>query len=356
MGFVKLHDTILGSTVWAYPPDVVKIWITLLVLCDSEGVVSSRAPGIAHMARLTLEQTEAALKIFREPDHYSTTQENEGRRIVESEQGWSILNYKKYRAKLSAESEKQRKRDWARKNREQNGVDAKRPHVDANSESSTQDKTRQNKTKQEEKREDKYEIVLDESTIPRGPSNQQPQPDSTTQQIKNLIRQHWPSYSEDKAEATAMMLRTKSGGLNLPELFSKAIFKWAPDRDANHKTHGLHTYLANWFANAQEPHTAPNAKGVPETTASPEKRMRGRIRHMRYCIRVNDPVSVAEVYQLALADENAGKLWHDLCEAGNKKYLESDAKFRASELRKPIEEMDGNQAAMIGELVKGIGG
>jgi hypothetical protein len=149
MGFVKLHDTILSSTVWAYDAETVKVWITLLVMADSEGIVRTRAPGISHQARIPLDQTERALKIFSEPDDYSSTRDFDGRRIEETDDGWVILNYKEYRKRLSKEAELERKRDWARKNRSVAKIATERLHVDGNSENSTQDKTIQNNTIQE---------------------------------------------------------------------------------------------------------------------------------------------------------------------------------------------------------------
>ncbi len=116
--FVKIHSSILDSTMWTYDSDTRVIWITMLVMCDQFGSIESRAPGIAKQCGLPLDVVIKALNKFLKPDKYSRTQEYEGRRIEETSEGYTILNYPKYREKLSKLSELERKRKWAAKNRE----------------------------------------------------------------------------------------------------------------------------------------------------------------------------------------------------------------------------------------------
>ena len=61
MAFVKLHGTILDSSVWSEPSHIRLVWLTLLILCDTEGYVGAAVPGIAHAARVTLQEAEDAL-------------------------------------------------------------------------------------------------------------------------------------------------------------------------------------------------------------------------------------------------------------------------------------------------------
>ena len=42
-----------------------------------------------------------ALNKLKAPDPYSRTKENDGRRLVDIDGGWQVLNHAKYRAKLS---------------------------------------------------------------------------------------------------------------------------------------------------------------------------------------------------------------------------------------------------------------
>lgn len=96
-GFTKLFHSITTSTVWMQPDNVRLIWITMLALADKDGIVRASVPGLAHVARVELAATEAALEILGAPDPYSRTPENDGRRIEPVDGGWLIINHAKYR-------------------------------------------------------------------------------------------------------------------------------------------------------------------------------------------------------------------------------------------------------------------
>lgn len=114
-GYTKLFSTIIHSTIWQEPLDVKVVWITLLALKDRDGRVSCSVPGLASAAGVSVEQAEAALAKFRLPDKYSSTKENEGRRISDCEGGWMILNHYKYQEAMSLDD---RRAYWALKQRE----------------------------------------------------------------------------------------------------------------------------------------------------------------------------------------------------------------------------------------------
>lgn len=100
-GYIKLFGTILDSTIWSESKETKLLWITMLAMCGREGIVEASIPGLAERSRLTLEETEEALKRLESPDKYSRTKEHEGRRIKTVDGGWLILNHAKYRLKLS---------------------------------------------------------------------------------------------------------------------------------------------------------------------------------------------------------------------------------------------------------------
>lgn len=96
--FVKVYGGILKSTVWVGRPYYVKlVWLTMLVEADAKGFVASSVIGLAKDAEVTPEQCREALHVFLSPDPESRTKEHEGRRIVEVDGGWRLLNHKKYR-------------------------------------------------------------------------------------------------------------------------------------------------------------------------------------------------------------------------------------------------------------------
>src|SRR5664279_4280488 len=109
-GFTKLHNSILSSTIWREDPVTVKVWITMLAMADADGVVEASIPGLADFARVSIDETKVALTKFLSPDEYSRSKEYEGRRVEVADGGWLILNYDKYRFKLSPEDRKERER------------------------------------------------------------------------------------------------------------------------------------------------------------------------------------------------------------------------------------------------------
>jgi len=114
--FVVIDAEMLSSSVWSEAPHVRLVWITLLILCDTDGYVGAAIPGIANAAGVTLEEAQGALQRFQEPDEWSRTQTHEGRRIAVAERGFQVLNFRAHLDRLSAERAKSR--DRVRKHRE----------------------------------------------------------------------------------------------------------------------------------------------------------------------------------------------------------------------------------------------
>jgi len=150
MSYNKLDGGITESTIW-YAPDPVRItWITMLAMCDQHGYVGASVPGLAGRARVSVEDCLTALACFMAPDEFSRTKDHEGRRIVEADGGWVLLNHAKYRAKQSEEDRRERARvamaDMRANRRQQkltvsSGEEllAELAHADADTDTSKQD-------------------------------------------------------------------------------------------------------------------------------------------------------------------------------------------------------------------------
>src|SRR5664279_2750859 len=121
-GFTKLHGSILTSTIWREDPVTKVVWITLLAMADQDGTVEASIPGLAAIANVSIEQTEEAMQKFDSPDRYSRSPESEGRRIAPIDGGWRLLNYDKYREKLSKEDLKERARKRQQRHRDRAAV------------------------------------------------------------------------------------------------------------------------------------------------------------------------------------------------------------------------------------------
>jgi hypothetical protein len=100
----KLYGKIVTSSIWLAPDAHRIAWITFLALMDQDGMVRmASAANLAHTARIALEDAQAAIQTFENPDEFDTDQENGGRRIERVPGGWIVLNAKRYRDMATAE-------------------------------------------------------------------------------------------------------------------------------------------------------------------------------------------------------------------------------------------------------------
>jgi hypothetical protein len=97
-GYTKLFSSIVTSTIWQEDAETKVVWVTMLALADADGVVDATLPGLAHLARIPLKKTIEAVKKFQAPDQHSRTQDHDGRRVMQIDGGWQLLNHAKYRA------------------------------------------------------------------------------------------------------------------------------------------------------------------------------------------------------------------------------------------------------------------
>lgn len=147
--FTKLSSGILASTVWQEPNSTRIVWITMLALADRNGHVMASIPGLAHLARVTIAEAEAALQTFYAPDAYSRTLDNEGRRIEAIKGGWRLLNHGAYRAKRDPQDTTDRKREWDRQNRPSGHARQSVKQSDSPTQSDAPDTVRPNPTQAE---------------------------------------------------------------------------------------------------------------------------------------------------------------------------------------------------------------
>lgn len=116
--FTKLFSSITKSTVWCEPHTTVRVWITMLADCDRGGCVYAAVPGLANLARVTVQECESAIATFLAADVYSRTSDNEGRRIEVIEGGWRLLNYELYRDKRDDGARRLQNREAQQRRRE----------------------------------------------------------------------------------------------------------------------------------------------------------------------------------------------------------------------------------------------
>lgn len=110
MAYTKLDSGITESTIWQAPDATRLVWITLLARADQNGYVGASMPGLAGLARVSLEACIEAIRTLESPDEWSRTKEHDGRRIAPADGGWVLLNHAKYREKQSADDRRERSR------------------------------------------------------------------------------------------------------------------------------------------------------------------------------------------------------------------------------------------------------
>jgi hypothetical protein len=102
VNYTILKSSLVYSSVWDKDAETCKVWVTMLSIRNKDGEIFSSMPGLAHASRISLEKTQKAVAEFLAPDPLSTTPDNEGRRIVEIQGGWRLLNHEKVKEEAAA--------------------------------------------------------------------------------------------------------------------------------------------------------------------------------------------------------------------------------------------------------------
>lgn len=109
--WTPLWSGIVESSLWDEPDPVIKVFITMLAIKDSDHVCRATAYQLAKKTGKTEVEVLDALKVLSSPDtRRHEHQDFEGRRIEAVEEGWLILNGEKYREKVSQEMARARNR------------------------------------------------------------------------------------------------------------------------------------------------------------------------------------------------------------------------------------------------------
>jgi len=97
MGYTKLFQRIITSSIWDESAETKVVWVTMLAMADQNGYVGATVKSLSLFSRVSEVACLKALEVFMSPDSQSRTRDNDGLRIEKAEGGWFILNHKKYR-------------------------------------------------------------------------------------------------------------------------------------------------------------------------------------------------------------------------------------------------------------------
>jgi len=115
MGFTKLDERILQSSIMAEDPKTFKVWIALLAACRENGIAyvsTTYLQAICHMTELAVDR---AIERLLSPDPASRSIAEDGRRIRKIDGGFEIINYIVYRDTSLKDAEAERKRLYRKK-------------------------------------------------------------------------------------------------------------------------------------------------------------------------------------------------------------------------------------------------
>jgi len=118
--FAKVFSQIFDSSI-AEDYKVRHIFMDLLVMADSDGVVDKTPEAIARIANVPLGEVVSAIEVLSEPDSNSRTPDYDGRRIIPTDNhrswGWRIVNFQKYRDIRDEEARRIANRSYKREER-----------------------------------------------------------------------------------------------------------------------------------------------------------------------------------------------------------------------------------------------
>jgi len=265
-GYTKLFNSILASTIWRSDDKTRIVWITLLAMADKDGIAEGSVPGLADLARVSIEDCEAALAELMAPDKYSRTTEYEGRRIEPVDGGWLLLNHAKYRAKMSEddirEKNRQRQAKWREKHKSNASSNAESQDVTLSNAESRQSRHTEadTKAKAETKEQEKKKSIAQDS-------------DSHSRKDSDHVIDSSSSPKENKGSAVDWFEALKK-----EEIYSHIDFDaearkaqmWLDDKAPTRKF--TKRYFVNWIGRIEKPLTVAPAPSYNHVKGQPTQR------------------------------------------------------------------------------------
>jgi len=241
-GYTKLFSSIVASTIWRESKETKIVWITLLAMANADGRVDASVPGLADMARVTVDECVAAIGVLSAPDSWSRSKEFDGRRIEAIPGGFRVLNYAKYRESRDPEIRREQNREAQARFREKmKEVSQSKPEV-------SRDKPRSAKAEAEAE----AEAEISDPHIPEQVSMDSCKPASVLTDLQTragrLFRRRIDTVwgkSEIKAWHAAL------AAIKATSEAEWLLLEWFYGRPASEKTYrrrSLATLLNNWTA------------------------------------------------------------------------------------------------------------
>lgn len=133
--WTPLWSDILRSSLWVVERPNLKevkiLWVTILALKDSDGIVRAAVPGLAKESGLTLEETLGALKVLEEPDPWSSCKKEGGRRLLRTgDSEWKVVSHDDQIARIAKMRKASRNRVYQMNFRNKKAKSQEKPEVE----------------------------------------------------------------------------------------------------------------------------------------------------------------------------------------------------------------------------------
>lgn len=114
--YIPLFASTLMSSLWSLHGETIKVFLTLALQADPEGMVCASVDGLARVAGIPVSDTERHLATLEAPDKHSKDKTRaptaDGRRVERVPNGFRVLNLEWYREEARRQAELSRKRRW----------------------------------------------------------------------------------------------------------------------------------------------------------------------------------------------------------------------------------------------------
>jgi hypothetical protein len=186
LSFTKLSSSIVASSIWQEADSIRIVWITLLAMGDQFGRIHASIPGLAHIARVSIADTEKALAVFLGPDPYSRNKDHDGRRIEAMDGGWRLINYKLHRDARDPESRREQNKAAAARKREKEKTNSQPIVSQSQPESATSAKVSQKSAQAEAEAEAEAESTSTKRGAPPEPKEREYDSDEIPEGLSTL--------------------------------------------------------------------------------------------------------------------------------------------------------------------------
>lgn len=118
MGFTKLDDGLIFSSILTEDDAVFKVWVLILSRTEQDGIARISPSFLGSVCRKDGQEIERCLGVLSSPDHASRSLNDDGRRIERVDGGFRVINYAKYRQRAETEEVRAYERERKRRQRE----------------------------------------------------------------------------------------------------------------------------------------------------------------------------------------------------------------------------------------------